>query len=69
LTFLTLVSEVVAERGLPCRVVRYGADDMPRGVSGSEAYFHRRYGLEGEQLAERIRSLVGTLEAERGRLS
>ena len=46
------VSELVAERGLGCRVVRGGVDRMPHGVSGSQAYLNDVFGLSAERLVE-----------------
>ena len=47
----SLVAEIVAERGLPCRLVRCGIDSMPTGVVGNQAYLHERFGLSSEKLA------------------
>jgi transketolase len=47
----SLVSEVVAERGLDCRVVRCGITRMPRAQSGSRDYLLSLYGLTAPQLA------------------
>lgn len=48
----SLVSEVIAERGLQCRVVRCGVRSASDGTSGSQAYMRRKYGLSGKKLAE-----------------
>jgi len=48
----SLVSEVVAERGLSCRVVRCGVQVTPDGVSGSESYLRHMYGLSKEAVME-----------------
>jgi transketolase len=47
----SLVSEVVAERGLDCRVVRCGITRMPRAESGSRDHLLSLYGLTAPQLA------------------
>ena len=46
------VSEIVAERGIPCRVIRCGFREFPSSESGSQAYLHDRYGLSAARLAE-----------------
>lgn len=46
----SLVSEVIAERGLRCRVLRCGVKTMPNGISGSQGYLHRASGLSSETL-------------------
>lgn len=48
----SLVSEVVAERGLKCRVVRCGVKATPDGTSGSQGYLHKRHGLSSTTLVE-----------------
>jgi transketolase len=51
----SLVSEVVAERGLRCRVVRCGVRGRFNQAVGGEGYLHRVHGLEREQLVETAR--------------
>lgn len=46
----SLVSEVIAERGLRCRVKRCGIKTTPNGVSGSQSYLYRQHGLSSEEL-------------------
>lgn len=48
----SLAAEVVAEAGLPCRLVRCGVWAAPDGRSGSSTYFHRVHGLTPAALAE-----------------
>ena len=48
----SLVSEVVAERGIPCRLVRCGVSTMPLGRVGSEAYMTGRHGVSTQALVE-----------------
>jgi len=47
----SLVSEVIAESGLPCRLVRCGIKTIPTGITGSLTYMLQLHGLTGEQLA------------------
>ena len=47
----SLVSKVIAERGLPCRVIRCGVRSTPEGVSGSQGYLYRVHGLSSDLLA------------------
>lgn len=46
----SLVSEVIAERGLRCRVIRCGVRAIPNGVSGSQGYLHSIHGISCEVL-------------------
>ncbi len=56
----SLVSEVVAENGLNCRVVRCGVRAAPDGLTGGQDYLQRVNGLSRESLVEAaLRVLVG----------
>ena len=48
----SLVSETVAERGLPCRVLRRGIASSMHGVSGDARYLLDCHGLSCESLTE-----------------
>jgi transketolase len=48
----SLVSEVSAERGLACRVVRCGVRGVSDGLCGSQAYLYRSHGLSREALVD-----------------
>lgn len=50
----SLVAEVVADRGLHCRLVRCGVKRTPNGVSGSQEYLYHVNGLTSEQLVETV---------------
>ena len=54
----SLVSEIVAEKGLRCRVVRCGVNAAPDGITGRQAYLRDAHGLSRERLAETARSLL-----------
>jgi transketolase len=55
----SLVSEVVAERALGCRIIRCGVRTTPTGVSGSQHYLYGVHGLTREALAETARRALG----------
>jgi transketolase len=46
----SLVCELAAEHGLPCRVVRCGVRELEPGRSGSEVYLNELHGLSVEKL-------------------
>ena len=52
----SLVAEVIAEAGLPCRLVRCGVERGPGPVTGSEPWLLRQHGLTAEQLAGVVRA-------------
>lgn len=58
----SLVCEVVAERGLSCRVARCGVRAAPDGVGGSQDFLHRRHGLSAEALVESALQALGRAE-------
>jgi transketolase len=55
----SLVSEVIAEYGLGCRLVRLGVKALPDGISGSQAFMDRRHGISREALVEVIMEELG----------
>lgn len=57
----SLVSEIVADSGLGCKVVRCGVKMLPAGVNGSRDYLYERYGLSSRRLVE---TALQTLEEE-----
>jgi transketolase len=48
----SLVAEVIAERGVPCRLVRTGVQRQPIGVAGSREFMHDLLGLSPERIVE-----------------
>lgn len=54
----SLVAEVIAERGLPCRLTRCGIKTMPDGITGSQSYLHQQYGLSRAALVESARAAL-----------
>ena len=55
----SLVSEVVAERGIRCRVRRCAVRTTPDGVSGSQRFMHQSHGLSREALVETALEALG----------
>jgi transketolase len=51
----SLVSEVSAQAGFPCRVIRCAVRNPPDGLCGSQGYLYRAHGLSREALAETAR--------------
>lgn len=47
----SLVAELIAEQGLPCRLLRVGAREMPRGLTGTPAFMNAAHGLSSEAIA------------------
>jgi transketolase len=58
----SLVCEVAAEHGLPCRVVRSGVRELEPGRSGSEAYLNETHGLSVDKLVATCAALVSVPE-------
>jgi transketolase len=56
----SLACEVVAERGLGCRVIRQGVTKVPRGESGSTRYLFERHGLTARAVADAAVSVLNS---------
>jgi transketolase len=52
------IAEIIAEHGLPSQLIRCGVRETPSGLTGSQAYMHRRHGLDRESLAATARQLI-----------
>jgi transketolase len=50
----SLAAEVIAENGLPCRLIRAGVTAAPVGMTGSLGYMHDRLGISPQRLADRV---------------
>ncbi len=58
----SLVSEVAAEHGLGCRVVRCGVKNSPTGTTGSQNYYYKQNGLTRQALVETALQAMSDLE-------
>jgi transketolase len=47
----SLVAEVIAGRGLGCRLVQCAVQEVPRGLTGSLGYLYERLGLSAREVA------------------
>ena len=59
----SLVAEVIAERRLPCRVVRCAVSAALDGVSGSQAFLYQKHGLSREALVATARRELSAIPA------
>jgi len=50
----SMLSEIIAEHGLGCRLVRAGVRDLPIGISGGRAYMHEKLGLSPKRLTATV---------------
>lgn len=50
----SLVSEIVAEEGIECKVIRCGVKKHPGCVTGSQAYLNRVHGISSESLVNTV---------------
>ncbi len=48
----SLVSEVIAEAGMGCRLIRCGVRETPSGITGSTPYFYEQHGISAAQLVQ-----------------
>ncbi len=59
----SLVAEVIAERGLGCRLIRHAVSETPNGMSGSQEYFYARHHLDRAALVESARTALAMVTA------
>jgi transketolase len=52
------IAEVIAERGIDCRLVRCAVGEMPRAMTGSREYLHAQFGLDPASIAQRAREAI-----------
>lgn len=57
----SLVSEVIAENAIPCRVQRCGVAAAWNGVGGSESFLNSLHGVSSEAIASRARAAMSTV--------
>jgi transketolase C-terminal domain/subunit len=50
----SLLAEVIAEHGIPCRLIRAGVRGLPLGVSGEPEYMHEQLGISPRRLADQV---------------
>jgi transketolase len=50
----SLIAECIAENNINCRLLRCAVPVVPRGVSGTQGYMNKYFGISGESIAERI---------------
>ncbi len=62
----SLLSEVVAERGINCRVIRQAVKETPDGRTGSQAYMYAKNGISRQAIVEA--ALSSTREREKAAL-
>jgi transketolase len=58
----SLVSEIVAEQGIPVRVKRCAVRGLPDGISGSEMFLHQKHHLAREAIAEATEDFLAELD-------
>ncbi len=54
----SLLAELIAERGLGCRLHRCGVEAVTGGVIGTQSYLYDRFGLSPAKLAAEVRRCV-----------
>jgi transketolase len=54
----SLVSEVVAQSGINCRISRCAIEDSPDGETGSQSYLYNKFGLSAESVAAKAKSML-----------
>lgn len=60
--FGSMVAEVVADRGINCRLQRHGVAALPDGHIGTKAFLQHRHSLSGEALAACAEKFLAKLQ-------
>ncbi|MBI4689209.1 MAG: 1-deoxy-D-xylulose-5-phosphate synthase [Nitrospirae bacterium] len=55
----SLVSEVIADHGIGCRIVRCGVREAPDGLSGCQDYLHDKHGLSAAAIVKTALKEIG----------
>ncbi|MBI4776147.1 MAG: 1-deoxy-D-xylulose-5-phosphate synthase [Deltaproteobacteria bacterium] len=55
----SLVSEIVAEESIPCRIVRCGAGKIPPGLTGGKRFMEKLNGISADVLKDVVLSELG----------
>jgi transketolase len=59
----SFASEVIAEEGIDCRLMRRAVTEMPRGQTGAAAYLYDQYGLSAPQIARAAQSALQAVQS------
>jgi transketolase len=54
----SFVAETIAERELPCRLVRLGVQSPPRGIVGTDAFLRDAFGLSPDAICRRAQAAL-----------
>lgn len=54
----SLVSEVVAQAGINCKISRCAIEQSPDGETGGQSYLYNKFGLSAEAIAAKAKSLL-----------
>ena len=54
----SLVSEVVAQSGINCRITRCAIESSPDGETGGQAFLYNKFGISAEAVALRAKALL-----------
>ncbi len=57
----SLVAELIAENGIPCRLIRRNIGSVSDGLSGSQGYLRDRHGLSAVKLRDGAREAIQQL--------
>ena len=55
----SLVSEIIAEERIPCRIVRCGVGKTPLGLTGSRSYMEKLHGISADVLTDVVLNELG----------
>jgi transketolase len=54
----SLVSEVVAQSGISCRITRCAVENSPDGETGGQAFLYNKFGISAKAITARAKALL-----------
>lgn len=60
---LQMSAEVMADQGLPVRLVRGGLSSVPDGVTGTLPFMYARYGIGRDELAATAERAIRAIDS------
>lgn len=57
----SLISEIIAEHGLNCTMIKCGIRNVPNGLCGCQNYIYDMYGLTGERISAVVENKINNM--------
>ena len=61
----SMVSEIIAESGIHCRLIRCGIENQMDGFVGSQQYLYNKYGISSKMITSRVTEAFQKIDPKR----